>query len=149
MCVYVRHKSVNIYIYIYICIIMYIRWSTVAEVDPKDPFSISFISRWRKRRYSFPWIATFTLDPFLIRRVLRKEASSTVFWVFSMTRLGIETRSPRSLANANHYTNGSAQYVYLCTFFTHMYKYTHAKLGSICDVKSDRHIKENEKKMRR
>ena len=31
--------------------------------------------------------------------MLRKEASSTIFWVFGMTRRGIEPRSPRPWAN--------------------------------------------------
>ena len=31
--------------------------------------------------------------------MLSTEASSTIFWVFGMTRLGIEPRSPRPLAN--------------------------------------------------
>ena len=45
---------------------MYISWSTVVEGDPKAPFSVATTSRSRGGRYSFPWIAPFALDPYLI-----------------------------------------------------------------------------------
>ena len=47
----------------------------------------------------FPGLLHFTLDPYLIMLRVKKEASSTIFWVFGMTRPGIEPRSTGRLAN--------------------------------------------------
>ena len=44
-----------------------------------------------------PGLLQFTLDPYLI--LLSKEASSTIFWAFSMTQTGIGPRSPRPMVN--------------------------------------------------
>ena len=73
--------------------------ATVVEGDAKAPFSIATTPRCRGGRYSFPWIAPFYpwYVPFMA--VLSKEVSSTIFWVFGMTRPGLEPRSPGPLAN--------------------------------------------------
>ena len=47
----------------------------------------------------FPGLVRFTLDTHLYCWVFSKEISKTIFWIFGMTRPGIEPRSPRSLAN--------------------------------------------------
>ena len=44
-----------------------VSWPTVVGDDLKVPFSIATTPRSRERRYSFPWIASLTLDPNLIR----------------------------------------------------------------------------------
>ena len=43
--------------------------------------------------------------------MLSKEGSSTIFWVFSMTRPGIESRSPRPLANTLTIMQISRKYI--------------------------------------
>ena len=48
------------------------------------PFNI-YIPRCSGGRYSFPWIAPLTLNLYLM--MLSKVASSTIYWVLSMTRL--------------------------------------------------------------
>ena len=66
--------------------------------DPKVPFSISTTPRCRGGSYSISWIAP--LYPWSVPyNVLNTTASSTIFKVFGMTRLGTEPRSPGSLAN--------------------------------------------------
>ena len=56
--------------------------------------------RCREGCYSFPWIAPFTLDPYLFNaKCLNKEALSTVFWVFGMAWPRIEFWSLEPLAN--------------------------------------------------
>ena len=79
--------------YIYI----YISWPTVVEGDLKAPFSIATTLKCRGGCYSFPCIASLTLDPYLIM-LLSKAASSTIFWVFGITWPGIEPHSSRPLA---------------------------------------------------
>ena len=71
--------DVNIYIYIYIYIYI---WLVQIEKSKYFPFLLSLDSS------TLPLIRT------LYCRVLSKEASSTIFKVFDMTRPGIERRSP-------------------------------------------------------
>ena len=74
--------------------------ATIVEGDPKAPFSRATTPRCRGGHYSF-FLDCSTLP--LIRTlqcwVLSKEASSTIFWIFGVTRPGIELRSPGPLAN--------------------------------------------------
>ena len=51
--------------------------------------------RRRRGHYSFPWIAPLYPWSVPYNNVLSKEASSTTFWVFAMTRPGIEPWSSR------------------------------------------------------
>ena len=51
------------YIYIYIILIS---WEILVKDDSKAPFSIAITSRYRRVRYTFPWIAAITLDLYLI-----------------------------------------------------------------------------------
>ena len=41
-------------------------WLNVVEGNPKVPFSVATTPRCWGGRYSFPWSAPFTLDPYLI-----------------------------------------------------------------------------------
>ena len=74
--------------------------ATLVEDDPKAPFSKATALRCRRARYSFHGLLHFTLDTYFIMLSFSKEVSSTIFWVFGMTRLGTEPRSPEPLANA-------------------------------------------------
>ena len=47
----------------------------------------------------FPGLLYFTLDPYLIMLSVKQREIKYHFWVFGMTRPGIEPRSPRPLAN--------------------------------------------------
>ena len=94
-CLTHTHTHTHIYIYIYIKV----KLATVVEGYQNAPFSIATTPRYRGGRYSFPWIAPLPLIHTLYCGVLSKEASSTIFWVFRMTRPGIEPRAPGPLAN--------------------------------------------------
>ena len=67
---------------------------TIVEGDLKAPFSIATTPKCMGGRYSFPWVAPIYSWYVPNNAVLSKEASSTIFWVFGMTRPGIEPRSP-------------------------------------------------------
>ena len=56
-------KSLYIYIYIYI---YKVKLATIVEGNQKAPFSIATTPMCRGRRYSFPGLLYFTLDPYLI-----------------------------------------------------------------------------------
>ena len=73
--------------------------ATLLEVNTKAPFSIVTTPRCRGGCYSFCGLLNFTLDPYLIILSVKKAASSTIFWVFGMTRPGIESWSPGPLVN--------------------------------------------------
>ena len=91
-----------IYIYIYIYIYKYkskVKLVTLVEGDPKAPFSIAITPRCRRGRYSFLWIAPLYSWYLPYNAELSKKVSSTIFWVFGMTRPGIEPWFPGSLVN--------------------------------------------------
>ena len=83
-----KPKQINTqnYTYKYICrythvhTMSYISWPTIVEANPKADFSIATTLRYRGEHYSFPWIAPFTLDMYLI-----KLSGYHFFWVFGMT----------------------------------------------------------------
>ena len=83
------------YIYIYIY-----QW---VKGDPKVPFALATTPRCKGGRDSFSGIAPLTFDTYLISQA----ESSTIFWVFGMTRPGIEPRSPGLLTNT--LTNGMVE----------------------------------------
>ena len=60
--IFVSHR-VYVHIYIYI----YISWPNVVEGDTKDPFSIAIAAICKGGHNFIPWIATLTLDLFLIK----------------------------------------------------------------------------------
>ena len=66
----VRFRSIFTFIYIYIYIHIYIKKKlklvTIIEGNPKAPFSRATTPMCRGRRYSFPGLLYFTLDPYLI-----------------------------------------------------------------------------------
>ena len=78
---------------------MHISWPTIVEGDPKAPFSVATTVRCWKGHYSSPWIAPFTFDPYLIVLSVKQGGIKYHFWVFGMTRLGIEPRSHWPLVN--------------------------------------------------
>ena len=73
--------------------------ATLVKGDPKVPFSIATIWRCREGCYSFHWITPLYPRSLPYNAVLRKAASSTIFWVFGMTQPGIEPQSLGPLAN--------------------------------------------------
>ena len=81
-------------------IFSYLRWlvkkvklATKVEGDPKASFLIATIAR--GGRYSFPGLLHFTL----IMLSVKQGSIKYHFWVFGMTRPGIEPRSPGPLTN--------------------------------------------------
>ena len=73
--------------------------ATVVKGDLKAPFSIATTPSCWGGCYSFPWIDPLSLDPYLKMLSLKQGGIKYHFWVFGMTRPGIEPRSPRPLAN--------------------------------------------------
>ena len=69
---------------------------TVVEGDPKVPFLIACVA---EGATPFPGLFYFTLDLYLIVLIAKQGGIKYHFWVFGMTRLGIEPRSPGPLAN--------------------------------------------------
>ena len=51
-------------------------------------------------RYSFRWIALLTLNPYLITLSVKQRGNPYHFWVFGLTRAGIELQSLSSLVNS-------------------------------------------------
>ena len=71
--------------------------ATVVESNLKAPLFGSYYTKVLGRELLLSLECATTLDPY--NAVLSKAASSTSFWVFGMTRPGIEPRSPGPLAN--------------------------------------------------
>ena len=84
---------------IYITLLSKVKLPILVKGDPKTPFSIATTPRCRGERYSFPVLLHFTLDAYLIMLSVNQGGIKYHFWVFGMTRPGIEPRSPGSLAN--------------------------------------------------
>ena len=80
-----------------------VKLATVVRGTQKAPFSITTTLRCRGGRYYFPWIdPLYTWYVPYIAECLSKEASSTIFKVFDMTRPEIEPRTPGTLAKSNN-----------------------------------------------
>ena len=80
---------------------MYVYISKVGNLsksDPEAPFSIATTPRSRKGRYSIPLIAL--LYPYLIVLSVQEGGIEYHFWVFVMTRPGIEPQRPGLLASS-------------------------------------------------
>ena len=73
--------------------------ATRVEGDPKVPFSIATTQGVREGATPFPGLLHFTLDPYLIMLSVMQGGIKYHFWVFGMTRLRIEPRSPGFLVN--------------------------------------------------
>ena len=113
-----------LYIYIYIYIYMCVCVCVCVTVTQKAGLYHSYSSipvyykvkvKLATRRLPFRYLqhqvvgesalSHFTIDPYLIILTV-KVASNTNFWVFGMTRPGIEPRSPRPFGeHSNHYAN--------------------------------------------
>ena len=76
-----------------------ISWSTVDDGKPKAPFQYLLQRDVGEGTTPFHRLLKLLLIRNLLRWVLSKEAPSTMFWVFGITRSGIEPRLPRPLAN--------------------------------------------------
>ena len=63
---------------------------TVVYGDPKAPFSIATTPRRGGDAISFPGLLHFTLDPYLINMSVKQWSIKYHFFVFGMTRRGIE-----------------------------------------------------------
>ena len=72
---------------------------TLVEGDPKALFSLGTTPRCWGWRYAFPGLLHFTLDAYIIMLSVMQVASSSIFWVFGMTRARVEPRSPGPLVN--------------------------------------------------
>ena len=66
---------------------------------PEGSLFLSYNTKVKGRALLHSLACSNTFDPYLKCWVLSKEASSTIFWVFGMTRPGIEPQSPGSLVN--------------------------------------------------
>ena len=75
----------------------------VVEGDLKSLFSIH--QGIGEDATPFPGLLHFTLDPYLIMLSVKQAGIKYHFWVFGMTRPGIEPKSLGPLANTNHYAN--------------------------------------------
>ena len=73
-----------------------VKLAILVESDPKAPFSIVTTPRCRGVQLLL-WIAP--LYPWSLPYVLSKVASTTMFWVFGMTRPRIELQFPGLLTN--------------------------------------------------
>ena len=76
-----------------------VKLATLVDGDSKARFSISTSPRCRGGPNSVPGLLNFTLDPYLIVLSVKQDGTKYHFWVFGMTRPGIEPRSPGPLVN--------------------------------------------------
>ena len=77
-----------------------VKSETIVECDPKALFSIANTFRCGGGGATpFPGFIHFTLDHFLIMLSVKQCGVKYHFWVFGMTRPGIELHSPGSLVN--------------------------------------------------
>ena len=86
------------WIIIIVIVFELVKLATLVEDDPKAPFSITTTTR-GECYFIVRILFTLALIHNLYCWVLSKEVSITIFWVFGMTRPGIEPRSPWPLAN--------------------------------------------------
>ena len=73
--------------------------ATFVEGDKKALFSIGTTPRYRGGRYSFPGLLHLTFDAYLTMLSVKQGGIKQYFWVFGMTRPGIEPQSPGPLVN--------------------------------------------------
>ena len=80
--------------------VQWVKLAATVEGYPKAPFSIASALRCREGRYSIPWIAPLTLDPYIIILSAKQGSIKNHFLkVFVMTGPGIEARSPWPLVD--------------------------------------------------
>ena len=101
------HTHTHTHIYIYICI----KLVTAVEDDPKAPYSIVTTLRCRWGRYFFPlysWSVPYNTECWARRHQV------PAFWVFGMTRPGIE---PLSTGQFPLFIEWSSYLQFLCSLF--------------------------------
>ena len=76
-----------------------VKFAILVEGDPKAPFSIATTTRCRGGCYSVLWIAPIYPGPHLKMLRAKKSTNKYYFWVFCITRSGIEPRSSGPLPN--------------------------------------------------
>ena len=76
-----------------------VKLAILVEGDPKAPFSIATTLRCGEGTFPFLGLFHFILDAYLIMLSVKQAIIEYHFWVFGMTRPGIEPRSPGPLAN--------------------------------------------------
>ena len=86
---------------LFVCVYK-VKLVTLIEGDRKAPFLVAPTHRCWGGRYSIPWIASLTLDPYLIMLGVKQSGIKYHFWVFGMTQRGIEPRIPRLLVNGKY-----------------------------------------------
>ena len=102
------HENISISTDLYI-----VTWATVVVRDPKVLFSLATTPRCRGGRYSFPWIVP--LYPLSVPHNANTRRHQILFfiflfiylfiyWVFGMSRSGIELLSSGQLANTHTHT---------------------------------------------
>ena len=82
-------------------------WPIIVEGDPKAPFSIATTQR--RRFNSFPWIASITLDPYLIMLSVKQEGIKNHFlnpWYDSTRNWTLVSRTMGE--HTYYYANGLA-----------------------------------------
>ena len=72
--------------------------ATVVEGNQGAPSSIGTTPRCWGGRFSFPWIACFALDPYLLLPSVKQGGIKYHLKIFGMTRPGIEPRPTGPLA---------------------------------------------------
>ena len=72
---------------------------TLVEGDLKAPFSIATTHGCQKDATSFLWFVYLTFLAYLIKISVKQGVTSTIFWVFGMSRPGIDPQPPWPLAN--------------------------------------------------
>ena len=133
-------RNIYLYKYIYICVCVCVCVCVYSRVCSLfNSYNTEVLGR---ALPLFSGLLHFILDSYLTCWVLSKEVSSIIFCVFGMTRLGIESRSSRSLTNTltimtiyTHLnTNRSVYtsvcgyiyiYIYIINTYTHTHTHTH------------------------
>ena len=123
------HSRSDQCIYIYIYIYEVVSCLTVVEGHPKASYSIVTTLRCRGGCYSFPWIASLTLDPYLIMLSVKQGGIKYHFlslWYDSTLDWNSISRTIGE--HSNHYCN---TYMYIQAFAT--------VYGGECSVRINTH----------
>ena len=110
--IFIQSELVCIYIYIY----KKCKVGDLSGGDPKAPFSIATTIA-----TPFSGLLYFTLDPYFIMPSIKQGGIKYHFWVFGMTRPGIEPQSPGPLVNILFIRS---IYIYIYIYYTHTHTHT-------------------------
>ena len=117
--------GVCVYIYIYRC------WPTVVKSNQKVPFSIATAMRCRGECYSFSWIASLTLDPYLIMQIVKQGGTKYHFLSFWYNTTWDSTPVFQTIGeHCDHYANKKYIYIYIYILNT-IYIYQPLRSGRI------------------